>query len=391
MLQRAVLFVVLFSVWLWAPVQGLPAWQRAIAVVLTALAGCAPMLLLQALQSGQLDYATIARLQVPAGWVLATLCLMLPLVALRDLLWLALRWTAPAAAAGLHGAAATPLALLLAALVTAFGVWQALQPPRVREQPVELARLPAALDGLRVAVLADLHATPVNDARFMQTVVQRTLAAQPDLIVLPGDLVDGDLATTGPHVAPLAGLQAPLGVWVAPGNHEYYSGYDAWMAHFRQLGLQVLENRTQLLQVGDARLALSGIGDPAHGQMARRGANPARPEGIAPDVAAVAGQARAAQADVHLLLAHQPRLARENAGHGIDLQISGHTHGGQILGMDRWLTARFNDGFVRGLYEVGAMRLFVSNGAGLWAGFAVRLGVPPHIDLLVLRRPASAP
>ncbi len=390
MLQRAVVLVVFFSVWLWAPVQGLPAWLRALAVLLTALAGCAPVLLLHALQGGQMDYATIARLQVPAGWALATLGVLLPLVALRDLLWLGARWTAPGAAAWLHGAAATPLALLAAAGVAGCGVWLALQPPRVHEQDVELARLPPALDGLRVAVLADIHATPVNDARFVQALVERTLAARPDLIVLPGDLVDGDVATTGPHVAPLAGLQAPLGVWVAPGNHEYYSGYGAWMQRFRQLGLRVLENRSELLQVGDARLALSGIGDPAYGQVARRAHPPAQAEGIAPDVAAVAAQARAARADFHLLLAHQPRTARDNAAHGIGLQLSGHTHGGQILGLDRWLIARFNDGFVRGLYDVGPMRLFVSNGAGLWAGFAVRLGVPPRIDLLVLRRAGGA-
>ncbi len=391
MLQRAVVIVLLFSVWLWAPVQGLPVWQRALAAALTALAGCAPVLLLQALQGGQMDYATIARLQVPAGWALATLGLALPLVALRDVLWAGARLAgAPGAAAWLHGAVATPLALLAAALVAAAGVWLALQPPRVHEQPVELARLPAGLEGLRVAVLADIHATPVNDTRFVQTLVERTLAARPDLIVLAGDLVDGDVATTGPHIAPLAGLQAPLGVWVAPGNHEYYSGYDAWMRHFRSLGLQVLENRSQLLEVKGARLALSGVGDPAYAQVARRGSDPLRPQGIAPDVAAVAAQARAARADFHLLLAHQPRLAHDNAAHGVDLQISGHTHGGQILGLDRWLIARFNNGFVRGLYPVDGMRLFVSNGAGLWAGFAVRLGVPPRIDILELRRPASS-
>jgi len=390
MLQRAVLLIVVFSIWLWAPVHGLPPWLRVLAALLTAAAGCAPVLLLQALQGGQWDYATIARLQVSSGGVLALLGLLLPLVALRDVLWLGARLSgAGGAAAWLHGAAPTLGALLAAAALAGWGVWTALQPARVHEQEVALPTLPAALDGLRVAVLADIHATPVNDARFVRTVVQRTLAARPDLIVLPGDLVDGDVATTGPHVAPLAELQAPLGVWVAPGNHEYYSGYGAWMERFRGLGLNVLENRTALLDVRGARLALSGIGDPAHAQMAHRG-DASRPAGIAPDVAAVARAARAGGADFHLLLAHQPKLARENAAHGIGLQISGHTHGGQILGLDRWLIAPFNHGFVRGLYDVGAMRLFVANGAGLWAGFAVRLGVPPRIDLLVLRRAAAA-
>ena len=108
------------------------------------------------------------------------------------------------------------------------------------------------------------------------------------------------------------------------------------------------------------------------------------PEGLPPDIESVAKQAKGA--DFHLLLAHQPKLARDNAAQGVGLQISGHTHGGHILGMDRWLVAPVNNGFVRGAYDVDRMKLFVSSGAGLWAGFAVRLGVPSAIDLLVLRR-----
>ena len=158
------------------------------------------------------------------------------------------------------------------------------------------------------------------------------------------------------------------------------------MAEFRRLGLGVLANQTQVLQVNGARLALSGVGDPVYGRTSHHNADPRVPEGVPPDVPAVARQARAAQADFHLLLAHQPKLARDNAAHGVDLQVSGHTHGGLISGMDRWLVAPFNNGFVRGQYDVDGMRLFVSAGAGLWAGFAVRLGVQPHIDLLVLRR-----
>jgi len=141
--------------------------------------------------------------------------------------------------------------------------------------------------------------------------------------------------------------------------------------------------------VGDARLALSGIGDPVYGRTSHNNANPAVPEGVPPDVAAVAAQARAGNADFHLLLAHQPKFARDYARHGIGLQLAGHTHGGHIRGFDRWVVAPFNNGFVRGLYEVGAMRLFVSNGAGLWSGFAVRLGVPARIDVLTLRRAAT--
>ncbi|GAB2749186.1 hypothetical protein GCM10027019_30140 [Melaminivora jejuensis] len=391
MVLLATPIIVLLSLWLWWPVGALARRWRVLATLVTALAGAAQALLLQLLQTASLDYATIARLQVPAGWALATLGLLLPFALLRDAAWLAARLAgARIWMARLHGATLTLLAVLLTGAASGFGVWQALQPPTVREQALELPLLPAALDGLRVAVLADIHASPVNGGAYVQAVVERTLAAQPDLIVLPGDMVDGDVATTGPHIAALARLRAPHGVWLAPGNHEYYSGYDAWMAELRRLGLAVLQNQTQVLDIGGARLALSGIGDPVYGRTSVHNADPAVPEGVAPDVAAVAAQARAAGADFHLLLAHQPRFARDNAAHGVGLQISGHTHGGHIRGMDRWVVAPFNNGFVRGSYAVGDMRLFVTNGAGLWAGFAVRLGVPPHIDVLTLRRAAPA-
>ena len=106
-------------------------------------------------------------------------------------------------------------------------------------------------------------------------------------------------------------------------------------------------------------------------------------------MAAVAKQATASKADFHVLLAHQPKFARDNADYGVDLQISGHTHGGLIRGMDRLLVAPVNNGFVRGSYEVDKMRLIVSSGAGLWAGFAVRLGISPHIEVLTLQRQAK--
>lgn len=388
MLTLATLVIPLLATWIWWPLGTLTRRARLIAFAATALLGCAPALLLRLLQTGALPYPVIAYLQVPGGWVMATLLLMALLVLVRDLLWLGARATrATAWAQRLHTPRMTVSALLMAATVSAGGVWTALQPPTVHEQHVALPHLPASLDGLHVAVIADLHASPINDAHYVETVVERTLAARPDLVVLPGDLVDGDVHSTAAHVAPLARLRAPLGVWAAPGNHEYYSGYDTWRAEFRRLGLGLLANRTQLLDVHGTRLALSGVGDPVYGRTSPNNADPRVPEGVPPDVAAVARAARKAGADFHLLLAHQPRLAHDSAAQGIGLQLSGHTHGGHIRGLDRWVVARANNGFVRGIYTVGDMRLFVSNGAGLWAGFAVRLGVPPRIDLLVLRRP----
>ncbi|RGE41179.1 metallophosphoesterase [Comamonas testosteroni] len=389
MVSTASLIIPLLAIWLWWPCR-LSRLTSTLCVLLTIVIGIFPALLLKAAQTGALAYTSIAPLQVPGGWVLATLLMLTVLVLLRDGVWLAGKLLGKAHwAAGAHGRAPTLLALVAASALSALGVYNALQPPQVKQVTLAMPQLPEGLQGLRIAVLADIHASPVNNTAYVQTVVDRTLAAKPDLIVLPGDMVDGDVLSGRQNIAPLAQLKAPYGVWLAPGNHEYYSGYASWMAEFRRLGLNLLENRMQLIEVNGAKLALSGIGDPVFGRTSPYNSDPAKPEGIAPDVATVARQAMAAKADFHVLLAHQPKFARENADYGIDLQISGHTHGGLIRGMDQLLVAPVNNGFVRGSYWVDKMRLIVSSGSGLWAGFAVRLGVPAHIEVLELQKKAQ--
>ena len=387
MVSLATLFIPLLALWLWWPLNSLARRARLVAILVTVVLGLFPALLLKLVQSGAAPYASIAPWQVPGGWVLAVLMLALVLVLLREASWLLCKLVgAKALARSLHSPQLTGAAFMAAGALAALGVHNALQPPQIEEQTVALKNLPPQLNGLRIAVLADIHASPVNNSAYVQTVVDRTLGAQPDLIVLPGDMVDGDVDSGRVNVAPLAQLKAPYGVWLAPGNHEYYSGYNSWMVEFRRLGLNVLENRMQLLNINGAKLALSGIGDPVYGRTSPHNADPAQPEGVPPDVEAVASQAQAAQAQFHLLMAHQPKFARDNAAQGIDLQLSGHTHGGLIRGLDQWVVAPVNQGFVRGLYDVGAMKLLVSSGAGLWAGFAVRLGVPPAIEVLTLER-----
>ena len=381
MIFYASIVVLPLALWLWWPLLALEGRRRAFALafLVTALLGALPAALIWAMRTEALSYATVAPLQVVSGWILAALVLAFLLAVVRDVLGLALRIEARTRVIW------TFFGVLAALLVSGFGVTQAIKQPEVHEQEVVLPRLPAELDGLRVAVIADIHASPVNNAKYVQGIVNRTLAAQPDLIVLPGDMVDGDVTTQAGNIAPLSQLKARYGVFSAPGNHEYYSGYEAWARVYRGLNLNYLENRTQRVKIKGRVIAVSGLGDPAYGRLSQQNADPLRPEGVPPDIESVAAQAKGA--DLHVLLAHQPKLARDNAAHGVDLQISGHTHGGHIVGMDRWLVAPVNNGYVRGLYDVDRMKLFVSSGAGLWAGFAVRLGVPSHIDVLVLRKP----
>lgn len=380
----------LVSVWLWYPL--LRKYRTAFVgcVAITTVCGIAPALLIVAMRQSLISYHVIAYLQLFSGGLFAVIGMGLVWAIVRDVLWLLMRAVRRSATASkLVAPWLTCVIVLVFGVLNAWGLRQGTLVPQVHEHEVRLAQLPAALDGLRIAVLADIHATPVNNAAYVDALVQRTNAAQPDMVVLPGDLVDGDARTQAANIAPLGQLRAPLGVWSAPGNHEYYSGYDAWAKVYSDLRLNYLANEACVLDVRGHKLAISGVGDPAYGRLSEQNTDPNVPEGVPPDVHKVAEQARAGGAQLHILLGHQPKMARSYAPHGIDLHIAGHTHGGHIMGMDRWLVAPANDGFVSGLYDVGSMRLFVSNGAGLWPGFAVRLGVPSSIDILVLRSPAA--
>ncbi len=264
------------------------------------------------------------------------------------------------------------LALLAVALCSAaFGMAQGYGVPEVRERTLSVNHLPAECEGMSVAVLADLHIDRTTSPGHIREIVRRANAARPDLVVIVGDFVDGSVEECAEAVQPLAELKARFGVFGVPGNHEYYSGYREWMAHLSRLGIRMLDNRHELVDGG--RIAVAGVTDP----------NASRSGDVFPD----AGRALAGAPDgsFKLMLAHQPRLAADSAARGADLQVSGHTHGGMILGVDR-LIAAFNEGYVSGGYQVGTMVLYVSDGTCIWNGFPVRIGVPSEIGLLRLYR-----
>lgn len=262
----------------------------------------------------------------------------------------------------------------LALLIATYGIWQGLKVPILREHTIVMPQLPKELEGYYIAVLTDLHASAINSENWMRQVVWQTNAAKPDLIVLVGDMVDGQPASLAKTVAPLKDLVAPNGVFYVPGNHEYYSGLQTWMRHFETLGLRLLSNEHVILSVGKATVSLAGIADPA----AYRYASAPRPN--AKD--ALAGIATGPN-NLTVLLAHQPMDSAEYAALGPDLQISGHTHGGSVLGLSK-LVANFNNGFLSGEYTVDKTKVFVSPGAGIWGGVPFRLGVPSEISLLRL-------
>jgi uncharacterized protein len=204
-------------------------------------------------------------------------------------------------------------------------------------------------------------------------VVEKTNSLDADLIVITGDLIDGSLDIRREDVAPLAGLSARDGVLAVPGNHEYFFEVDRWLKHFPELNMRILANDHAVIERGAGRLVVAGVTDLS-----------ARSTGsLEPDLGAALRDAPAGAPII--LLDHQPRLAQRAAEKGVALQLSGHTHGGMVRGLDQ-IVARANNGYVSGFYQVGDMKLYVNNGTGLWPGFALRIGVPAELTEFTLRR-----
>ncbi len=264
------------------------------------------------------------------------------------------------------------LGLRLAALaLAAVGTSEGLAPPEVRETTVVLPSLPAADDGLTVAVLADTHFDGMTEPGRVRRIVELTNALHPDMIVIVGDFADGPVERRGEQLRPLAELTARYGVYGVPGNHEYYNGYEEWMRRLSGLGIRMLEN--EHVAVADGSIFIGGVTD----QMAYR-RNLAMPDVAKAFEGAPPGAFK-------ILLSHRPQLVKEAEKAGVALQISGHTHGGMVPGLNL-LVALANGGFASGLHHVGGTALFVSNGAGIWSGLPLRLGIPSEIALLRLRR-----
>src|SRR6202166_754293 len=261
----------------------------------------------------------------------------------------------------------------VATVAAAVGVHQAMRIPPLKDIEVGIHGLPRQFDGYTILQLTDLHISRLFPASWARAVVERSNKLGVDLIAITGDLIDGTLEARRAAIEPLRNLKATDGVYVISGNHEYIFGYSTWMAHFAELGLLSLENRYIVLDRGGSKLVLAGITDRASrhtGHLVR-------------DLAAVlAGAPKGAPV---ILLDHQPSDARNAAKLGVALQLSGHTHGGLILGIDR-LAARPNAGYVSGRYDVDGMTLYVNNGTALWPGFALRLGRPSGLTRITLRQ-----
>lgn len=249
------------------------------------------------------------------------------------------------------------------------GAGTALGPPDLLQVPVRLRRLDPALRGFRIAVVSDIHLGPLAGRAHTEQIVNTINAADPDLVAIVGDLVDGTVSELGAAAAPLGDLSAPEGTFFVTGNHEYYVDDTAsWLSELERLGIRPLRNENTAIRRGGAAFDLVGVNDIAGEQRddppdfdrALAGVDLSRPT---------------------VLLAHQPVLVSEAAARGVDLQLSGHTHGGQmwpfhyIVGMVQPSIA--------GLSNVDDTQLYVTRGAGFW-GPPVRIGAPPDVTVMIL-------
>ncbi|MFE5594357.1 metallophosphoesterase [Streptomyces sp. NPDC056549] len=246
-----------------------------------------------------------------------------------------------------------------------YGTYGVLRGPRVKRVTVPLAKIPRAAHGYRIAVVSDIHLGPILGRAHTQRIVDTINATQPDLIAVVGDLVDGTVENLGPAAEPLARLRARHGSFFVTGNHEYFSGADAWVDHVRELGLHPLRNARVEIPAG---FDLAGVDDVA-----------GESEGHGPDFVRALGDRDRARAAV--LLAHQPIVVHDAVRHGVDLQLSGHTHGGQLWPGN--YLAELANPTVAGLERYGDTQLYVSRGAGAW-GPPVRVGAPSDITIVEL-------
>jgi predicted MPP superfamily phosphohydrolase len=255
---------------------------------------------------------------------------------------------------------------LLAVIATVIGFIDARRRPRVVEVLVPLAELAPALRGFTIAQISDVHIGPTIKREFLRRIVEIVNSLDVDLIAITGDLVDGSVEQLAEHVEPLRGLHARHGTYFVTGNHEYYSGAPAWITELRRLGLRVLLNEHVVLDHGGSGILIAGVTDYS--------AHHFEPSHRSDPEAALAGAPVSLRPRV--LLAHQPRTAAAAADAGFDLQLSGHTHGGQFWPWN--LFVRLQQPFTAGLHRLGRLWVYTSRGSGYW-GPPKRLGVPSEI------------
>ncbi|WP_436537166.1 metallophosphoesterase [Actinoplanes sp. HUAS TT8] len=254
---------------------------------------------------------------------------------------------------------------LTAAGVTGYGIRTATGAPRIDRVQIPIAKLPRGMDGTRLAVVSDIHLGPLTGIGHAQRITRVINSVNADVVCVVGDLVDGTVAELGRLAEPLRGIESRRGAYFVTGNHEYYSGYEPWIGEVTELGLRPLRN--ERVEIDGLDLAgVNDLGGEAYGDPADFGRALGDRDRNRPVV----------------LMAHQPLAAHDAAPYGVDLQVSGHTHGGQMAPFN--LLVKLQQPVVSGFGRVDGVPVYVTNGAGFW-GPPVRVGAPPQVTVVELR------
>ncbi len=361
----------------WRLVPALAGWSWASALLATMLL-CSAVLIPMGLLARRLQARKLGEALAWAGLLFMGLFSSLFVLALlRDVVLLLaavleLAWPNWLARQGLEmgSAALVPVA---AALITLFGFMNARRTAAVVPVDVPIKNLPDALDGFTIAQISDIHVGPTIKGPYLDHIVEAVNRLDADMVAVTGDLVDGSVAELAQHVAPLARLSSRYGTFFVTGNHEYYSGAQDWIEELRRLHVQVLINEHVVLRHGAATLVVAGVADAS--------AHHFDPAHRSDPYAAIAGAPR--RGSVKLLLAHQPLSAAAAAAAGFDLQLSGHTHGGQFWPWNHLVPLQ--QPFTAGLHRLDDLWVYTSRGTGYW-GPPKRFGAPSEITHLRLVR-----
>ena len=245
----------------------------------------------------------------------------------------------------------------------------------VKDVTVPIHNLPKDLHGFRIVQMSDIHISPTIEKDYVKMLVRQVKNLNPDIVVFTGDLADGPVSMFREEVASFKDLCAAYNSYFVTGNHEYYAGVEGWIQEVERLGFRVLLNEHRVIKHGSGRILLAGVTDFNAGRFIRgHKSDPAK---------AMAG---AGESDVKILLAHQPRSIFAASKAGFDLQISGHTHGGQFFPWQ--FLVRLQQPFLAGLYEYEKTHIYVSRGTGYW-GPPFRLGAPSEITVIRLTKQAG--
>jgi len=258
--------------------------------------------------------------------------------------------------------------ILLSTIFAIYGLYQGNKVPDIKKTIIHIDKWPPSLDGFKIVQLTDLHISNLLTKEWLSRVVEKTNKEKPDLIVITGDLTDGMPKDYKNNIIPLKNLQAEYGVYGSQGNHEYYYDFEGWNNEYRKNNVKMLNNEHVLIGYSD-KFVLAGVTDPAASRFGKEPNNIEK---------ALKNHNNSLPV---ILMDHRPSNAFENSAFNVDLQLSGHTHGG-MMPLLAQIVKKANNGLSSGYYLIGDLQLYLSNGTGIWNGFPIRLGYNSEITVL---------